>query len=652
MKILATWLLMLTVLPLLAAPPASQANDGHRPLRQLAQSFGFYMGAAAEPHLLTQDPQYGPMLAGEYNALTPENALKFGPLSPARGVYNFQPADALVAFAGLNGMRVRGHTLVWHEQLPAWFVQGRFSRDELLVLLENHIKTVVGRYRGRIAAWDVVNEALDFLGTLRFTPWLTGIGPEYIELAFRWAHEADPNALLFYNDYDIEGRSLKSQAAYNLVKGLVERGVPIHGVGFQMHVGLHRAPNIADVRANMDRLAALGLKVEITEMDVTTWAGTGTLDERLQAQAEIYRQVLELCVTHPACIGFTTWGFTDRYTWIPRHTGHPDVPLPLDTNYLAKPAYQALSDVLAARVPPPSPSGPAVAVEVSPSNGVGMPVFVTLRLHDVADVYGVQARCQANPAVLEGITFLEGDKFQVGNSLVVDSGFNAADGSWLVAASRLNPHPPITGDGTAFGLAYLTRAAGDAGVSCEVLVSDSDGRALPLPVTGGVGAPPPGPVLAPAAPSQFSPPPPSSITGLAISQRARDNAGVQVRLEAGEQLVGEVLTQSDGAFQFTGVAPGAYQVRLAAVGRVPVLLAVSVLGDGQPVGLQPALLPAGDATGDARIDLADASFIGANFGLPTPPAPVSVDLNQDGQVNVGDLVLVGRNFGMVGPINQ
>ncbi len=651
MKIVTIWLLALSIVFALNAESPALADD-HRPLRQLAQSFGFYMGAAAEPHLLTRDPQYASVLATEYNGLTPENALKFRSLSPARGVYDFQPADALITFAGLNGMRVRGHTLVWHEQLPTWFTQGRFSRDELLALLENHIKTVVGRYRGRIAAWDVVNEALDFLGTLRFTPWLTGIGPEYIELAFRWAHEADPNALLFYNDYDIEGRSLKSQAMYNLVKDLLERGVPIHGVGFQMHVGLHRPPNIADVRANMDRLAALGLKVEITEMDVTTWAGTGTLEERLQAQAQIYQQVLELCVTHPACIGFTTWGFTDRYTWIPKHIGRPDIPLPLDKDYLAKPAYRALSAVLAAHVPPPSPSGPAVAIEVSPASGVGMPVFVTLRLHDVTDVYGLQTRCQADPNVLEGIAFLEGDGFQAGNSLVVDSGFNAADGSWLVAASRLNPHPPITGDGMAFGLAYLTRAAGDAEIACEVLVSDSDGRALPLPVIGGVSAPPPAPVLAPAAPPQPASTAVSRIAGLAISQRARDNGGIQVRLEAGDRVIGEQVTQADGAFQFTDVAPGIYRLRLAAVGRLPVLLTATVTHTDQAVGLQPVLLPAGDTTGDARIDLADAGFIGANFGLPAPPAPSGVDLNQDGQVDVADLVLVGRNFGMIGPISQ
>jgi endo-1,4-beta-xylanase len=268
--------------------------------------------------------------------------MKMEVIHPARSQYNFNDADYLVQFAQANNMQVHGHTLVWYKQLPGWLTNGGFSRDELMTILRDHIQSVVGHYRGKVAVWDVVNEAVDENGSLRNNIWLQTIGPEYIDYAFQWAHEADPDALLLYNDYDTEGLGPKSDAVYNLVQGLVARGIPIHGVGFQMHTSIGKPPNIGDVAANMNRLAALHLQIQITEMDVQIQDGQGSQEQRLEQQAQIYADVARTCLGTPACTALITWGFTDQHTWIPGYTGHADAPLPFDTSYQPKPAYQAL----------------------------------------------------------------------------------------------------------------------------------------------------------------------------------------------------------------------------------------------------------------------------------------------------------------------
>lgn len=313
-------------------------------LRSLAQARGRYIGAAVAPGPLLSEPVYAETLAREFNMLTPENALKFGRTHPSRDRYTFQDADAIVAFAQANGMAVRGHTLVWHEVLPRWLTAGAFARDELLAILHEHITTVVGRYRGRIAAWDVVNEALGSDGVWRNTFWYKTIGPEYVDLAFRWAREADPQARLFYNDYGGEGLGRKSDAIYALARGMKQRGVPIDGVGLQMHVRLDASPEPADVVASLQRLAALGLEVHITEMDVRI-QGQAT-EEKLARQASIHRDMLRVCLAAENCRAFVFWGFTDRHSWIPRYFPGWGAALPFDEAYRPKPAYRALIEAL------------------------------------------------------------------------------------------------------------------------------------------------------------------------------------------------------------------------------------------------------------------------------------------------------------------
>lgn len=325
-------------------------------LRSLAQVGGIYIGAAVRVQPLQDDPFYPRTLAREFNILTPENAMKFETIHPDKGRYDFHKADVIIDFAEANDMQVRGHTLVWDSQLPSWLTEGEWTRDELIEILRDHIVTVVGHYRGRVVAWDVVNEAIADDGSLRDTIWLRGIGPEYIEMAFRWVHEADPDALLFYNDYGAEGLSPKSDAVYALVQGLLQQGVPIHGVGFQMHTGLDCCPKPENVAANMKRLSALGLDVHITEMEVKI--KKPVTEKKLAQQAHIYRNILDVCLSADNCKAFVMWGFTDRHSYIPYALPGWDAAFIFDESYRPKPAYNALLNVLteSTSIPTPTPT--------------------------------------------------------------------------------------------------------------------------------------------------------------------------------------------------------------------------------------------------------------------------------------------------------
>ncbi len=311
-------------------------------LRMYADLRHLYIGAAVNTQALRLVPQYKETLSREFNMVVPENVMKWETIHPARDTYRFDEGDQLIAFAQANQMKVRGHTLVWHQQLPAWLTTGTFTRDELLDILHQHINTVVGHYKGQILAWDVVNEAIGDDGGMRASIWSRIIGPDFIDYAFRWAHEADPGALLFYNDYGGEGLGTKSNAIYELVKGMKDRGIPIDGVGLQMHIGIGSRLNPASVTANIKRIGDLGLQVHITEMDVKIQDGSGTQDQRLTAQADVYREITDVCLNAHPCTALLTWGFTDQYTWIPGFTHKADAPLLFDKSYTPKPAYHAL----------------------------------------------------------------------------------------------------------------------------------------------------------------------------------------------------------------------------------------------------------------------------------------------------------------------
>lgn len=323
-------------------PPATEQD----PLRADAEASGRLVGAAVQSRYLAET-LYARTLARHFDYVTAEYEMKWDPTERQQGVFNFAGSDAIVSFAAANRMQVKGHALLWHQALPDWV--SALSSTELQAAIESHIAAVVGRYRGQIVAWDVVNEAVADSGNgLRDTVFLQKLGEGYLDQAFRAAHAADPNALLIYNDYGAEGLGRKSDEVYALVRRLRDRGVPIGGVGLQMHVAAQDRPSSADIAANMRRLGALGLLVNISEMDVRIRAVPGDLPTRLEVQRREYRDLVGLCVAEPACHAVTFWGFTDRYSWIDSFFG-PDDPLPFDESYAAKPAFFGVQEALRRR---------------------------------------------------------------------------------------------------------------------------------------------------------------------------------------------------------------------------------------------------------------------------------------------------------------
>lgn len=320
-------------------------------LRQLAVPTGLRVGAAVDVNALT-DPGYASALGAEYDMVTPENAMKWGTTEPRPGRFDFTGADGLVRFAGSHGMVVRGHNLVWFEQNPPWLERaatGPGAAGRMRTALERHVTTLVSHFRGRAAQWDVVNEAVGDDGTLRPDLWLQSMGPAYIADAFEAAHTADPGATLFYNDYGIEQPGPKADAVYALLGSLRARGVPVGGVGFELHVTGPAAFDAAALRRQMARFAGLGLEVAVTEMDVRMRPPFSAA--RLGLQAADYAGALRACQEQPACHTFVTWGFTDGDSWVPGTFPGFGAALPFDKRLRPKPAAYALQAALSSAPP-------------------------------------------------------------------------------------------------------------------------------------------------------------------------------------------------------------------------------------------------------------------------------------------------------------
>jgi endo-1,4-beta-xylanase len=328
-------------------------------LRQQADHANVLIGAAVRPSQLPEQA-YAATLAREFNMVEPEDALKWLTLRPDKTTFDFRQGDEIVRFARADQMKVRGHCLVWGRYNPVWLTQGTFTEKQLSRLLHEHIARVMKHYRGEVSAWDVVNEALDENGNVRDSIWYNqpGIGfaeqrTAYIEQAFRWAHKADPQALLFYNEAEGEGMNHKSDVIYAMVKDFKRRGVPINGVGLQMHVPALDV-DIPAIAANIARLTALGVQVHITELDVSLpLSSSGQPDDKdLTRQSDVYRGIVRACLNSPGCTAIQTWGFTDKYSWIGSHSrgarGHA---LPFDRAYQPKPAYRAIYEELSAGRP-------------------------------------------------------------------------------------------------------------------------------------------------------------------------------------------------------------------------------------------------------------------------------------------------------------
>ena len=333
----------------------SQSNSNPPPvvptLREAAASHNIKIGTAADPDFLVES-QYSSILGSEFSQLEPENQMKFDLVHPSVNTYNFAPADQLVTFAQAHSLVVRGHTFVWHGAVPDWVMNGGFTSAQLFDILHDHIQTVGTHYAGKVYAWDVVNEAFNDDGTVRSTIWYDtpGIGfagqnTEYIEQAFTWAHAADPAAQLFYNDYGAEVMNSKSDAILAMATDFKNRSVPLNGIGFQLHINLtfDNPTTLTSFTNNLQRFAALGLELHITELDVALNSSDANA---FNAQAQLYGKITTICRQQPACKVIQTWGFTDKHSWIPTFIPGWGWALPWDASYQKKPAYTSILNAL------------------------------------------------------------------------------------------------------------------------------------------------------------------------------------------------------------------------------------------------------------------------------------------------------------------
>ncbi|MGN0855468.1 MAG: endo-1,4-beta-xylanase [Kiritimatiellia bacterium] len=354
----------------------------------LASLFAFRLGAAVGPDVY-MDPENdaSALVAQTFDSITAENEMKPEALAPREGEFNWVQADRFVAFGTRHGMKVIGHCLVWHNQMPSWFFTdangGACDRETLIARMRTYIHTVVGRYRGRIAGWDVVNEAFDANGRLHDSPWTRIIGGDFMELAFRFAHEADPSAELYYNDFGMAEPGRRA-GVVAMIREFRAKGVPIHGIGMQSHVSLTH-PDLGEYETSLAAFAAEGVKVMISELDVSVLPSAWNLsaeitrrldygerydpwkDGRLPAEkqrelAERYRALFRIYRRYPAVDRVTLWGVSDRQSWLNDFPmrGRTDYPLLFDRALKPKPCYAALKELAAEPSPPPAPLPPPV----------------------------------------------------------------------------------------------------------------------------------------------------------------------------------------------------------------------------------------------------------------------------------------------------
>jgi endo-1,4-beta-xylanase len=318
------------------------------PLKVKAREKGLFYGSSVHRDVWLPSA-YSEAVIRECGAIVSEGTLKWAATRPTVDEFDFSLSDRLLQFAQQNNMLYRGHTLLGRSSYPAWF-QEQVNTSNAEEVMLNHISTVVKHYSGKIHSWDVVNEAISTeegrRDGLRYSSWLQLLGPDYIQLAFRTAHENDPNAILVYNDFGIEAGGAKPEAVYNLLQKLKTSGAPVHALGIQAHLSTHRNSFRADKLQDLIKsVARLGLKVYITELDVFDTVD-GTVLERDKVVASVYEDFLTSVLQEPAVLGVMTWGLSDRYTWLTtqrqRADGAPPRPLPLDESMNRKLAWNAI----------------------------------------------------------------------------------------------------------------------------------------------------------------------------------------------------------------------------------------------------------------------------------------------------------------------
>lgn len=360
------------IAPLVFAAAAWLAADSPTALKDVAPA-SLKIGVAVNQALSDQHDTAGvAIVVRQFNSISPENLLKWEQVHPAPDRYNFEPADRYVEFGRAHGMFVVGHVLLWHQQTPAWVFAGasgaKATREALLARLKDHISTVVGRYKGRIGGWDVVNEAFDEDGKLRQTPWRDAIGDDYVEKAFEFAHAADPGAELYYNDYNL-WKPAKRDAAIRLVKDLKAKGLRVDGIGEQGHWGIDE-PTLQEIDETLAAIRAAQVQPLITELDMDVlprdpdmWGADLSKKMQLKATTNIYSNGLPDAIQQKLARRYgdvfalflkhgvrraTLWGLTDGASWLNNFPipGRVNYPLLWDRDDKPKPAFDAVADVL------------------------------------------------------------------------------------------------------------------------------------------------------------------------------------------------------------------------------------------------------------------------------------------------------------------
>jgi endo-1,4-beta-xylanase len=331
--------------------------SGQDNLRTHADKIGMNIGTCVYYNAYRTDQTYSKIVKQDFNTLVAENEMKAQSLQPTRNGFSFSKADDMVKFAEENNMKMRGHVLVWHAQNPSWLSGGSWTRATLLQAMKDHITGVLTHFKAKnktVVEWDVVNEAFHndaTKGVLRTSFWQQIIGEDFIDSAFAYAHRADPDVLLFYNDYNTSNVNTKSTAIYEKCKKMLANGIPIHGIGFQSHQTLEEyTPEfIASLKENFDRFAKLGLKISVTELDIRIT--TPSDQNELKKQADYYREYMETALANPACRTFMIWGFTDAHSWVPGTFPGTGDALIYSSNYQPKAAYTSLLETLKAYKP-------------------------------------------------------------------------------------------------------------------------------------------------------------------------------------------------------------------------------------------------------------------------------------------------------------
>ncbi len=363
--------------PAAALAPEPADITGKNSLKAHASKKKVLTGAAVEAQLLNSNAAIAQIVIDQYSLLVAENSMKVGPMRPTPTTYSFEAGDALVAFGDAHGIKVRGHNLCWHAQLPTWF-NSYVTKDNAKQVLVDHITTVAGHYKGKLHSWDVVNEAIQVSdgmpGGLRNGPWYKVLGPDFIPIAFQAARAADPDVLLTYNDYGIEtdsdGDTKKRAAILELVRGMQANKVPINAVGIQSHIHTSWTPdNAKGFRDWMATLRGMGLKLFATEMDINDDTMDSTDPAEIDAAvAKVYRDYVGMLMNEPAVAAVITWGVTDAHTWLagrrpagPRPPGMRPPGAPAAAGAPGAPPAPAAPPPAQAEVqPPPAPGQPAV----------------------------------------------------------------------------------------------------------------------------------------------------------------------------------------------------------------------------------------------------------------------------------------------------